>query len=156
MQHLLLSPDTLVTAGVLNDVMVYTFRTLFFLSAILLMVIVLLQEGKGGGLASALGGQGAETFGVSTGGVNKVTLFLAGLFLLSGLAHALSFGKSIASTIKTRDGKSTPTLPSDGGDGGGSGEGTGGGSTDGGSTEDAPVKDADGTQEKAPGTGDGK
>jgi preprotein translocase subunit SecG len=95
MDSLMLATDHLVVAGVLNDVAVYTFRTLFFLSAILLMAIVLMQEGKGGGLASALGGQGAETFGVSTGGVNKVTLFLAGLFLVSALGHALSFQPSV-------------------------------------------------------------
>jgi protein translocase SecG subunit len=93
-------PDHLVAAGVFNDIMVYSFRTLFFLSAVLLMAIVLLQEGKGGGLASALGGQGAETFGVSTGGVNKVTLFLAGLFLASALGHALAFEQSVTGELK--------------------------------------------------------
>ena len=143
MQHILLSPDSLVTASVLNDILVYTFRTLFFLSAILLMVIVLLQEGKGGGLASALGGQGAETFGVSTGGVNKVTLFLAGMFLMSGLAHALSFGRSISSTIPVKKGKADAVLP---GGGGGGGEVVMPGGT-GGEPVKEPVKD---------GTGDGK
>jgi len=100
MDTFLFFPDHLVAAGVFNDIMVYTFRTLFFLSAVLLMAIVLMQEGKGGGLASALGGQGAETFGVSTGGVNKVTLFLAGLFLASALGHALAFEQSVTGELK--------------------------------------------------------
>jgi preprotein translocase subunit SecG len=100
MEAFMLSPDHIVVAGVMNDIAVYTFRTLFFLSAVLLMAIVLMQEGKGGGLASALGGQGAETFGVSTGGVNRVTLFLAGLFLVSALGHALAFEQSVTSSLK--------------------------------------------------------
>jgi preprotein translocase subunit SecG len=109
-----------VLAGVLNDVFVYSFRAIFFLSALLLMVIVLLQEGKGGGLASALGGQGAETFGVSSGGVNKVTLFLAGLFLFSALGHALST-RSLVGTLRNESRSRTPgaTTPLDGTGGGG-------------------------------------
>ena len=63
---------------------------LFFLSAILLSVLVLLQESKGGGLAEAFGGIGAETFGVKSGGINRVTFALAGMFLGSAvLLHAL-------------------------------------------------------------------
>jgi len=62
----------------------------FFLSAILLSVIVLLQESKGGGLAEAFGGIGAETFGVKSGGINRVTFTLAAVFLGSAiLLHAL-------------------------------------------------------------------
>jgi preprotein translocase subunit SecG len=107
MESLILSPDHLVLAGAVQSILMYSFRTLFFLSAVLLMVIVLLQEGKGGGLASALGGQGAETFGVASGGVNKVTLFLAGLFLLSALGHALTTESVIQSMRRT----STKTAP---------------------------------------------
>jgi protein translocase SecG subunit len=52
----------------------------FFVSAVLLTVLVLLQESKGGGLAEAFGGTGAETFGVKSGGINRVTFVLAALF----------------------------------------------------------------------------
>jgi preprotein translocase subunit SecG len=140
METMILSPDSLVMAGAVNEILIYTFRTLFFLSAILLMVIVLLQEGKGGGLASALGGQGAETFGVSTGGVNKVTLFLAGLFLLSGLAHALAFGQPVSKSLTDGEGSGDSALPLDegNGDGGGMedlGPVDGGGEEPGGDTE---------------------
>jgi preprotein translocase subunit SecG len=58
---------------------------LFFLSSVLLIVVILLQEGKGGGLAEAFGGVGAETFGVKTGGINKVTMTLALVFCASAL-----------------------------------------------------------------------
>ena len=62
---------------------------LFFLSSFLLVVIVLLQESKGGGLAEAFGGVGAETFGVKTGGINRVTFAIAGTFIVSALViHA--------------------------------------------------------------------
>jgi preprotein translocase subunit SecG len=107
MDSLLLSTDHLVVAGALNDVLVWTFRFLFFASAVLLMVIVLLQEGKGGGLASALGGQGAETFGVSTGGVNRVTLFLAGLFLVSALGHAMAFEPTVTKGMRDKKARTT-------------------------------------------------
>jgi preprotein translocase subunit SecG len=62
---------------------------LFFVAAIMLSVVILLQEGKGGGLAEAFGGIGAETFGVKSGGINKFTFTLAGIFVASAiLLHA--------------------------------------------------------------------
>lgn len=61
----------------------------FAVSAVALSVLILLQEGKGGGLAEAFGGVGAETFGVKSGGINKVTFGLAGVYVLSAvLLHA--------------------------------------------------------------------
>ena len=66
---------------------------LFFLSACLLVFIILLQEPKGGGLAEAFGGMGAETFGVKSAGVNRVTLTLAAIFLGSAvLTHCIGIG----------------------------------------------------------------
>ena len=61
---------------------------LFILSALLLITIVLLQEGKGGGLAGAFGGVGAETFGVQTGGVNKFTAWVAATFMILAVTYA--------------------------------------------------------------------
>jgi preprotein translocase subunit SecG len=67
----------------------YLAWVLFFLSSILLIVVVLLQESKGGGLAEAFGGVGAETFGVKSGGINKFTFTLAGVFIASAIVlHA--------------------------------------------------------------------
>jgi preprotein translocase subunit SecG len=63
----------------------YTAWVLFFLSAVLLTIIVLLQESKGGGLAEAFGGVGAETFGVKTGGINRFTFLLAAIFCGSAI-----------------------------------------------------------------------
>lgn len=58
----------------------YLAWVLFFLSAVLLTTLVLLQEAKGGGLAEAFGGTGAETFGVKSGGINRATFVLAAVF----------------------------------------------------------------------------
>jgi protein translocase SecG subunit len=63
----------------------YVGWVLFFLSAVLLTVVVLLQESKGGGLAEAFGGVGAETFGVKTGGINRFTFLLAAIFCGSAI-----------------------------------------------------------------------
>ncbi|MFH1264784.1 MAG: preprotein translocase subunit SecG [Planctomycetota bacterium] len=57
----------------------------FIVSALLLGLIILIQEGKGGGLGEAFGGMAAETFGVKATGVNRVTAILAVLFVLSSI-----------------------------------------------------------------------
>jgi preprotein translocase subunit SecG len=61
------------------------FWTIFLLSSIFMVFIILLQEPKGGGLAEAFGGMGAETFGVKTGGVNRLTLTVAGFWVGSAV-----------------------------------------------------------------------
>lgn len=58
---------------------------LFFASAVLLTIVILLQESKGGGLAEAFGGVGAETFGVKAGGINRFTFLLASIFCGSAI-----------------------------------------------------------------------
>lgn len=58
---------------------------LFFLSSVLLTILILLQESKGGGLSEAFGGVGAETFGVKAGGINKATFVLAAIFCASAI-----------------------------------------------------------------------
>ena len=61
------------------------FWILFFVSACSLVFLILLQEPKGGGLSEAFGGVGAETFGVKSTGVNRVTMALAAIFLGSAV-----------------------------------------------------------------------
>lgn len=58
---------------------------LFFASSILMSIVILLQEPKGGGLAEAFGGVGAETFGVKSGGINRFTFTLAFVFVMSAI-----------------------------------------------------------------------
>jgi preprotein translocase subunit SecG len=56
---------------------------LFVVSCLLLVIVILLQEGKGGGLSEAFGGVGGETFGHRAGGVNKFTSALAAIMIVS-------------------------------------------------------------------------
>jgi preprotein translocase subunit SecG len=65
---------------------------LFLVICFLLIVVVLLQKGRGGGLSAALGGMGSSAFGTRTGDVfTWVTIVLTGLFLLLAVAASLIF-----------------------------------------------------------------
>ncbi len=57
----------------------------FVLAAIILITVVLLQEGKGGGLGSALGESGQQTVGVGAKGINTFTGYVAGTFIVTAL-----------------------------------------------------------------------
>ena len=59
------------------------------LSSLLLTFVVLLQEPKGGGIAAALGGSGMEAIGPATGGVNRFTSWMAGIWMTTCFAHAI-------------------------------------------------------------------
>lgn len=58
-------------------------------TCLVLCVVILLQEPKGGGLAAALGGSGMEAIGVNTGQVNRFTAWAAGIWLVALLLHAM-------------------------------------------------------------------
>ncbi len=63
----------------------FVYGVLWFLLIVVMLVligVILLQEGKGGGLAEAFGGAGAETFGVKAHGINKFTAVLGVVFLV--------------------------------------------------------------------------
>lgn len=55
----------------------------FCISCFALIGIILLQEGKGGGLGDAFGGMGGETFGHRAGPINKITAGIAAVMILS-------------------------------------------------------------------------
>lgn len=61
---------------------------------LVLMFIVLLQQGKGGGMGSAFGGASAQVFGGSGAGniLTKATAICAGIFMITSvtLAHRAS------------------------------------------------------------------
>lgn len=82
----------------LLEILLYVF---FFLSASLLIVAVLIQEGKGGGLTDAFGSAGVEAFGVRAGGINRFTFGLFAVFLLSALGiHWLNLNPEKGSVMK--------------------------------------------------------
>lgn len=68
---------------------------IFIPICILLILIVLLQAGKGGGLAGAFGGAGAQTFLGARGAVDflsKLTIYLAIGFMALSLILSLTYG----------------------------------------------------------------
>ena len=72
----------------------------FVLAAIVLIVVVLLQEGRGGGFGEALGVHGRETFGVGSKGINTFTGWTAAVFLgMALLIHYLNRHASGGSVI---------------------------------------------------------
>jgi preprotein translocase subunit SecG len=104
---------------------------LFVLSAIVLVVVILLQEGKGGGLTGALGTEGQQTFGVGTKGINQFTGWTCAVFLICALGihwvnrtslnrsvvkeTALPTNTDLGTTPPPANGGSQPTPPAEGG-----------------------------------------
>jgi preprotein translocase subunit SecG len=70
------------------DIITTILYVLFAIDAILLITIVLLQEGKGGGLGGAFGGAGGEIFGHGVGGINKATGVLAAILFVIAIVIA--------------------------------------------------------------------
>lgn len=95
--------------------------TVFIFSCLLLIGIILIQEGKGGGLSDAFGGMGGETFGHRAGPVTKITAFLAALMIVSLIAlHKFKSNEPNTGLFQPKD---TPTAPGSNGAGGGNGAG---------------------------------
>jgi preprotein translocase subunit SecG len=84
--------------------------TLFFVSALMLILVILVQEGKGGGLGGALGGAGSETFGVRAGGVNKVTFVIFLVFILSAMSLHWTSDESNSGSALDFDDASTQAI----------------------------------------------
>jgi preprotein translocase subunit SecG len=83
---------------------------IFVVSALALSLLILIQEGRGGGIAEAFGGMGQETFGSGARGVNKVTAGLAAVFLVSAiLINKVSQESSSLDVTSTPEVKSTDT-----------------------------------------------
>ena len=68
---------------------------------IALILIVLLQKGKGANMGAAFGGSSQTVFGSSGAGtfLTKVTTFAAIVFMLTSLGLSIFFGKGVTSSI---------------------------------------------------------
>ena len=77
----------LLAAGALQ----YVFGILMFLSAVFLILLVLVQRGRGGGLAGALGGMGGQSaFGTKAGDTfTKFTIAIASFWILLCMAAVI-------------------------------------------------------------------
>src|SRR5688572_16183763 len=90
----------------------------FAIAAIVLIVVILLQEGRGGGFGHALGEHGQQTFGVAAQGIHKFTAWVAFVFLASAVLlpyrhRSEGTGSVLDATITPAD----PTRPAGGPDG---------------------------------------
>ena len=102
----------------------------FVFSALVLIVVILLQEGKGGGFGQALGEQGQQTFGVGSKGINQFTGYTAMVFLASALAlHLVNKDAAAESAVDFGESAIEDIMPAPvGGEGGfGAGVPAGGG-----------------------------
>ena len=87
---------------------------IFVLISLLLMMVILIQEGKGGGLGAAFGGAAADAFGVKAGTVNRFTAYLMGGFLGLALLYAglsAGGGKVSVAPIGGPGGVTVPSEP---------------------------------------------
>jgi preprotein translocase subunit SecG len=100
------------------DVLRVLLFVVFGLSSLILIVVILLQEGKGGGLAAAFGGAGADTFGVGSGGINRMTAILAGVFIVSAIILAATSPHSVVGAGDAVDETATEQPADPGTDGG--------------------------------------
>jgi preprotein translocase subunit SecG len=89
----------------------YLCTTLLLLTGFLLMFIVLLQRGRGGGLAGAFGGLGGQSaFGTKAGDVfTKITIVLAVIWV--SLAGVTGFAMRYDSEKTSFTGKKPPENP---------------------------------------------
>src|SRR6476619_6077511 len=93
----------------------YTCLTLFVIVCLFLILLILIQKGRGGGLASAFGGAGGNTaFGSKTGDVlTWATSIVFGIFLV--LAISLNLLANNYNTAKTGMNTNSATPASPGG-----------------------------------------
>ena len=112
------------------DLLITLLYLVFVFSAIVLIVVILLQEGRGGGFGQALGEGGQQTFGVGAKGINTFTGYTAVVFLASAIViHVLTLKVEGGTVLGNGGPIVTPTVPGGAGTGGapvGGGTGTGG------------------------------
>ncbi len=74
--------------------MAYVLMTLLLLTAVFLILLVLVQRGKGGGLAGAFGGMGGQSaFGTKAGDLfTRVTIGVATFWIILCVAAVQYFG----------------------------------------------------------------
>ena len=85
---------------------------LFVISAMVLVVVILLQEGKGGGFGDALGTAGQQTFGVATKGIQNFMGVVAAVFMVSAiLIHVVVRQTSTHSIVGDGPTVEAPVVP---------------------------------------------
>jgi len=80
---------------------------LFVAACVLISAVILLQEGKGGGLGEAFGGVGQQAFGVKAEGIQKFTAWVAVSVMLLAILLTLVHSSGIVELPNT-----LPAVPS--------------------------------------------
>ncbi len=86
------------------EILIYSVKFIHIIVSVLLVIVVLLQPGKGGDLGSIFGGGTTESVFGASGAVpflGKVTRVLAILFLLSSLALGYFATQDLSSSVIT-------------------------------------------------------
>ena len=93
------------------EVSQYVFGILMFVTSLFLILLVLVQRGRGGGLAGALGGMGGQSaFGTKAGDTfTKVTVTAATFWILLCLASVWVLGRQSNKLGATGDGAVIPS-----------------------------------------------
>ena len=92
----------------------YLTTALYVLSCLFLLLVVLLQQGKGGDMASAFGGGGSQTaFGARAGAtvLTKATTVLGVLFMLGAILIGIMGRSSDSSIMRGVQGPAPVTQP---------------------------------------------
>ena len=89
------------------------FAVLLSLTAFILIVLVLIQRGKGGGLAGAFGGMGGQSaFGTKAGDLfTKITIGVAAFWIVLCIFTVWISGSSQQNPLKVGAGKKAATAP---------------------------------------------
>jgi preprotein translocase subunit SecG len=92
----------------------YLFVTLYVIACLVLMIVILLQQGKGGDIANAFGGGASQAvFGARAGAtvLTKVTTGLTVAFMSLALLLAVWGSRGTSSVVGGVDGPAAPQLP---------------------------------------------
>jgi len=90
--------------------------TLYVLVCFLLLLVVLLQQGKGGDIASAFGGSGSQAaFGTRSGAtvLTRATTVLGVLFMVGAMTLAIVGQRGPGSLLSGMDTPTTESTPSE-------------------------------------------
>jgi preprotein translocase subunit SecG len=95
----------------------YPLVAVYVLVCLLLLVAILLQQGRAGDIASAFGGSSSQTvFGARSGAtmLTRATAVLAALFMVGSIGLAIAWQKgpsSVVSGVKTPAAPTAPATP---------------------------------------------
>ena len=92
----------------------YLVATFYVLTCLVLMLVVLLQQGKGGDIANAFGGGSSQAaFGARSGAtvLSRATTVCAVLFAIGALVLGIVGQRGPGSVVGDRPSRSAPTAP---------------------------------------------